>query len=52
MRLPRTTTVPRSMTCRLLSVTMRALVRATLPFGMSRGTLSLSVTVSVRPVST
>ena len=51
MRLPFTTTVPRSITCRLFSVTMRALVSATLPVGTSRGTLSLRVIVSVRPVS-
>jgi hypothetical protein len=30
---------------------MRAFVSATLPVGMSRGTLSLSEMVSVRPVS-
>ena len=49
MRLPFTTTVPRSITFRWSIVTMRAFVSATLPVGTSRGTLSLRVIVSVRP---
>ena len=51
MRLPVTTSVP-VRTWRRSSVTRRALVKATVPAGMSRGTRSVMAVVSARRVAT
>ena len=51
MRLPRTTSVPLT-TSRLRNVTRRALVKATVPAGMARGTVRAMRVVSERFVVT